>query len=227
MKRTKNILWGLLLIAVGAIWGLNAFEITQIDIFFDGWWTLFIIVPCVIGLFTEHDKTGNLVGIIIGIILLMSCQGWIDWDMVWKLVIPVVLIIFGVKLLFRGRYDSKINEVKQRMKQRGSFMKEYSAVFAGQHLNFAGEKFEGAHLTAVFGGIDCDLRQAYLEEDVVINACSIFGGVDVFVPENVNVKVSSTCIFGGISDKRPVKTANNEVTVYINATCIFGGSDIK
>lgn len=227
MKRTKNILWGLLLIAVGAIWGLNAFEITQIDIFFDGWWSLFIIVPCVIGLFTGHDKTGNLIGIIIGILLLMSCQGWLDWDLLWKLLIPFMLIRIGLKLLFRGRYDSKMDEVKQKMKQRGGFMKEYSAVFTGQDLNFVGEKFEGANLTAVFGGIDCDLRQAVIEEDVVINVCSVFGGVDVIVPENVNVKVTSTCIFGGISDERPVKTANNEVTVYINATCIFGGSDIK
>ncbi|MEE1115844.1 MAG: hypothetical protein UH851_03185, partial [Clostridia bacterium] len=38
---------------------LNAFNITDIDVFFDGWWTLFIIIPCAIGLFTEREKIGG------------------------------------------------------------------------------------------------------------------------------------------------------------------------
>ncbi len=29
---------------------------------FDGWWTLFIIVPCAIGLITDRDKTGSIIG---------------------------------------------------------------------------------------------------------------------------------------------------------------------
>ena len=52
----KNKIWGLILIAIGLVFGLNALEITNIDIFFDGWWTLFIIVPCFIGLITEREK---------------------------------------------------------------------------------------------------------------------------------------------------------------------------
>lgn len=61
--KIRNILWGILFIFVGVIFGLNALEITNIDIFFDGWWTLFIIVPCFISLFKESDKTGSLIGI--------------------------------------------------------------------------------------------------------------------------------------------------------------------
>ena len=37
-------LWGIALLAVSAVLTLNAFGITNIEIFFDGWWTLFIIV---------------------------------------------------------------------------------------------------------------------------------------------------------------------------------------
>ena len=61
MKKLNNILWGIVLIAVGVIGALNAFNLTHIDIFFNGWWTLFIIVPCSIGLITDHDKVGNLI----------------------------------------------------------------------------------------------------------------------------------------------------------------------
>lgn len=46
MNNIKNILWGIILVIIGVIIGLNTMGITDIDIFFDGWWTLVIIVPC-------------------------------------------------------------------------------------------------------------------------------------------------------------------------------------
>ena len=70
-KKVSNIIWGLLFIVIGTIFALNALEITDIDIFFDGWWTLFIIIPCAVGLITERDKTGNLIGLAIGVFLLL------------------------------------------------------------------------------------------------------------------------------------------------------------
>ena len=36
MKKAKKIVWGILLVVLGVIWGLNALEVTDIDIFFDG-----------------------------------------------------------------------------------------------------------------------------------------------------------------------------------------------
>lgn len=59
MKKISSVIWGIVLIAAGALFALNALNLTNIDIFFDGWWTLFIIVPCAVGLFTEREKTGN------------------------------------------------------------------------------------------------------------------------------------------------------------------------
>ena len=44
MKKFKRILLGALLVVIGVLFALNALEITNIKIFFDGWWTLFIIV---------------------------------------------------------------------------------------------------------------------------------------------------------------------------------------
>ena len=74
MKKISTVIWGIVLIAAGALFALNALNITNIDIFFDGWWTLFIIVPCAVGLFTEREKTGNIIGIAVGVFLLLCCQ---------------------------------------------------------------------------------------------------------------------------------------------------------
>ena len=74
MQKATKIIWGIILIAVGALFALNALGLTTFHLFFDGWWSLFIIIPCTIGLFTERDKTGNLIGIAVGVFLLLCCQ---------------------------------------------------------------------------------------------------------------------------------------------------------
>ena len=86
---------------------------------------------------------------------------------------------------------------------------------------------EGAELNAVFGGLDCDLCGAEITGDCVINASAIFGGIDIFVPENVNVKIHSTSIFGGVSDEKKRRFDASKPTVYIRGTALFGGVDVK
>ena len=45
---------------VGVIFGLNALGITDINVFFDGWWTLFIIIPSIIEIIKEPTKQSGL-----------------------------------------------------------------------------------------------------------------------------------------------------------------------
>ena len=54
-----------------------------------------------------------------------------------------------------------------------------------------------------------------------------FGGVDIFLPDNVNVQIKSTSIFGGVEDKRRLAELPGAPTVYVSAICLFGGVDIK
>jgi len=227
MKNFKNILWGLALIILGIIFGGNALGITDINVFFDGWWTLFIIVPCLMGLFKDNDRTPNVIGLIIGTSLLLACQDIIDFDLIGKLWLPIILVCIGASIIFKDVIGGKVNEQIKKLNENKTNQNEYCATFSGQDLKFDGEKFTGVDLTAVFGGIECDLRKSIIESDVVINTSSIFGGVDIFVPENVKVKVKSSSIFGGVSNKKKHSENTEAHTIYINATCLFGGVDIK
>ncbi len=228
MKNFGNILWGIVLIVIGIIIGGNAIGVINVDLFFDGWWTLFIIIPCFIGLFKEREKTGNVIGLLIGVVLLLCAQGLVDFDMIWKLALPAILVIFGISLIFKDTFNKKVSDEIKKINKNNKNDNEHFATFSGQNLKFDNEKFNGANLTAVFGGIKCDLRDAIIEEDVVINSTSVFGGIDIYVPENLKVKIKSTSIFGGVDDKK-VKDVNDEKahTLYINATCVFGGVDVK
>ncbi|MBQ7936064.1 MAG: hypothetical protein IJ407_00695 [Clostridia bacterium] len=227
MKQVRNILWGVVLIAIGVVLALNVLGVTDIDLLFDGWWTLFIIVPCTIGLFTEADKTGNLIGIAVGVTLMAACQDWIAFDLLWKLLVPVVIILIGLRLIFKDFFDRKAKEGFKRVQAEAGKFPEYGATFSGQNLDYSGLVFEGVKLTAVFGGVKCDLREAIIQKDAAIEVCAIFGGVDVLLPENVNVRVATTSIFGGVSNKHKSAGGENAPTVYVTGTCLFGGADIK
>lgn len=225
MNKISNLIWGLIFIIVGVVFGLNALGITDINIFFDGWWTLFIIVPCFIGLFNDDDKSGNLIGLIIGVCLLLGCLDVIEFEIIWKLMVPFILVVIGLSFIFKDMLNSKIKKDIKKLNKND--LKECCACFSSQDLDFSNEEYKGSSLTAVFGGIKCNLKDAIIKEDVVINTTSIFGGITIYVPKDVNVKVSSTSIFGGVSDERKDKVKDSKHTIYVNATTMFGGVEIK
>ena len=220
MKNCKNIILGIILIVVGVWFGLYATGIVKVNLLFDGWWTLFIIVPSFLGLFDEDGRTGSLIGLFAGVLLLLSCQDVLNFDIVLKLIVPCVLIVTGLSFIFKGKIKTKNIE---NVKTVGGT--NYNATFSGQNLDFSKEEFTGTKLDAVFGGIKCDLRNAIINDDVVIEASAIFGGITILVPKDVNVKITSTSIFGGVDGKSKMDKPGK--TIYVNATCLFGGVEVK
>lgn len=227
MRKIKNILWGVAIIALGVIAGLNSFGGADIDIFFDGWWTLFIIVPSFFGLFEKGGRFANLLFLAVGVILLLESQGIIAWDTITKMILPVVLIIVGLSIVFKGIFKENNNQkIKELLSSDNQKVSRQTALFSGSEVNFSGQPFFGGCYTAVFGGIEVDLSTAVIEKDVLIETTAIFGGVDIKLPSDVNCKISSTSIFGGVSDERKKPTAEGRPTVYVNGTAVFGGVDV-
>ena len=143
----------------------------------------------------------------------------------WKLIVPVIIAVIGIKMILGGIGRNK--GLIKSMEANSDDMKTGFAAFSGQDIRFDNEIFKGAELTSVFGGIKCDLRNAVFEGDTVINACCIFGGADILLPDNVNIKVNSNSLFGDIDNKKHQNSKDNQYTVYLNGTCIFGGVDVK
>lgn len=225
MKK-ENVLWGLGFIIVGILVLVNALGIIEINVFFKGWWTLFIIVPCFVNIFKDNDKTASIIGTVFGILLLLAVRDVINFDLLWKILLPLVLIIIGLSLIFKDKVSDKVKDEIKKLNKNSK--DEYTATFSGQDLNFDDEEFKGCELNAIFGGIKCDIKNAKLKDDVVINASSIFGGITLYVPKDVNVKVVSNSIFGGVSGNyNKNKNDKKGKTIYVNATCLFGGVEIK
>lgn len=244
MKKVNRVLWGLVLVALGVVWALRATGLVDWSIFFPGWWTLFIIVPSVIGLITEDHKGGSLFGILLGVALLLACLGVINFSMIWKLILPVVVILIGLSLICRTAFSSdearKVHEAhhKARMAKikegkvvEGDDYQEYWATFSSIREEFNGKEFADCRLEAVFGSITLDLTDAKMPSESVVKVSAIFGGAKIIVPDDVEVEVSSSSIFGGVDNKHR-KTSKSEgkkssKTLYVDATAVFGGVEIK
>ena len=218
MKKISTVIVGIVFIVVGVIVGLNSFGITNINIFFDGWWTLFIIIPAINGLVTDEEKTGSIIWLIIGIALLLGCQDLISFDILWKLTLPVILVFIGLSIMFN-------NNGKKSTKNTDN--NEYCACFSGQTVKFDGKDFKSAEVNAIFGGITIDLTGAKVKDGAVIDATAVFGGVTILIPEDLKVEIKSTSVFGGVSDKTKNKEKKDKVTLHVNGCSIFGGVDIK
>lgn len=225
MKKVESIIWGLIFIVLGLIVGLNSLGMASINVFFDGWWTLFLIIPSFMGLLKDKDKTGDMILFVVGVLLLLASQDVINFEIIMKLVFPTILVIIGLSCIIKGIVGTDFREKVKEIKCDDKDTLKCDAVFSGQKLTVE-NSILGADVNAIFGGLELDLRKAKLKKDIVITASSVFGGIDILLPDDVNLELNPTCIFGGVDDKSK-KNKDAKVTIYLNATCVFGGIDIK
>jgi predicted membrane protein len=228
-KNIGRIIWGLALVITGIVFTLNALGVAEIDIFFDGWWTLFLIIPSFIGLFSKRGRIVNIVILVVGVALLLSAQDILDFALVLQLFVPFIIILIGLKMIFTPK--QKTNEKIKELKNNGKSNLNDSAAFSAHKIDFDGQIFEGAVLDAVFGSITCDLSNAIIEKDSYITASAIFAGIDIKVPKYIQVNIDSNVLFGGVNDKREdVDYQNNRsdesITIYVEANCLFGGLNV-
>ena len=151
MKKFGNILWGLVFIVVGLIIGCNAMGITDINIFFTGWWTLFIIVPSFIGLFKDESKTWDIIWLVIGIVLFLCTRDILSFNIIGKLIFPFILVMIGLSFIFKDAFRTKVNEKIRKLNSERVGGEDFCATFSGIKSDFNGQEFKGANIDAIFG----------------------------------------------------------------------------
>ena len=104
-KKLGAIVVGLIVILVGVGYAAKAmgYELDLSSLFFDGWWTVFIIVPGVIRLFDkDSNKVFAIVLIAVGVALLIGQYIHLN---IWGWIAPVTIIAVGVSIAARAFMD--------------------------------------------------------------------------------------------------------------------------
>jgi predicted membrane protein len=180
---------------------------------------------------SSWDGSG-LILIFIGAAFLLSKH--YDFN-VWQLW-PVVLILIGIKILFKTRRTRYYDDYKirdrhgRRWVERHDNLISYDVVFDDVKEMYFSNSFQGGKITGVFSGFKLDLTNAKLADgDNILDIKLIFSGIVLIVPREWKVVVRSTQVLGGVSDKRKNSTFSSEdgKTLIIEGTTIFGGCEIK
>lgn len=237
MKKTKGIIGGVFIVALGILWGLKEANVIMLsNLYFDGWWTLFIIIPSVIGLITEKNKKGSLICLAVGLVLFAN-----EYFDLWRFknyLLPLIIVIIGASVIVGNIFDKKTDYPQvdgQGAQDPDTYgepvyipqgNQEYYASFTSEDYRFD-NGFAGGKFSATFGGIKLDIRNADIVHNCVINTNATFGRVEIYVPQDVRVVVKSNSVFGGTSDKSNKNLPPDAKTVFVNATNLFGGTDIK
>ncbi len=230
MKKNNaaGMILGILFLVIGA--GYLADVLGLIDsftIFFDGWWSLFIIVPCFCGLLGKGEgRTGYLIGIAIGLFLLLSAQGVIDSDKLFTLLVAGVFVLIGVSLLFpkRKKEQKEQDEINHTDRfDRDVTNKAHTSAYTA---TAEGVVFEDAPVITVESEASGGTAGASAKEgsgsgaDKVV--CSaIFAGKDIRVDNSPFGGADLSAFLGGIDMNLKNAVVTKNVTIEVKA--VFGG----
>jgi predicted membrane protein len=227
MGRRNNfntIFWGLVLVLVGALF--LAQNLGYLDNFpFWNYLPALLIVLGLYQLFVNQFRAwaGPLILILIGTFLLLAALDFITWATFGTLIWPTILILVGLSIIFR-RGSSSENFVEEKSSQFNIF-----SAFNAQKRNVTSPDFRHGEITAMFGGVEVDFRNAnIMEKPVRIQSTVMFGGADIFVPQDWDVRIDAFAMFGGTEDKRrPAALVKQTPDLIVSGTILFGGLNIK
>lgn len=128
--------------------------------------------------------------------------------------------------LFNERCCDKARD-EEEGEQEG--MVDYNLIFTGAEQVFLDPVFKGGGINTIFAGMTLDLRKTNLSEGTTyLKIDNIFGGVSILAPDNWNIEIRSSSVFGGFTDNRmKVMHQDDSRRLVIIASCIFGGGEIK
>lgn len=233
-KDYSGLIWGIGFIVLGIIFSGNVIGVWDVDVFFPGWWTLFLIIPGLLSIIRYGLKWSSGILVSIGVLLLLDSFDIVDSDMMWSLAFPLVLLIIGVSIITSFfKNDRNIKGEKswqgntEEIKYDYSQFAEYRAIFGGGEYKNNSQDLKGIKAEVIFGGLEIDLSDAKITNDIILEVSAIFGGIDIFVPPDVQVEIiTSTPIFGGFSHRRN-RNIVDAPKVRVKYVTIFGGVDIK
>ena len=229
MKRTGKIIGGIALLTFGIVWALELLNVISVSL--EGWWALFIIVPCFINIFSDRHKAGAIIGCGIGILLLLAARGIIPWNDIWKYMLCLVAVVWGVGLIFfnnkRTRIHSNTDDPIVPVVLDGCKLHKIDVTFSKQEYSYDSQPFEGADVHVSFGFASLDLRNADLHDGAVISVDCSFGGIQIRLPKSVCVKNGIDTAFAGVDCDCATQPTDGAKTIYLKGNCNFGGIEIK
>ncbi|MFC1926288.1 hypothetical protein ACFLWV_00880 [Chloroflexota bacterium] len=157
----------------------------------------------------------------------------IGYPMAMLVTIALWLVVFPARWTFRGKTMARVSRARRASQSRettGQDQINVTAVFSGSARRATSKSFTGGKITAVFGAVQLDLRNAVVEaRPATLEVTAVLGGAEFRVPHNWVVEFDTNTVLGGTSDERSQVEAASEDSPHliITGTTVLGGITIK
>ncbi|MDG6219580.1 MAG: hypothetical protein QCI00_09100, partial [Candidatus Thermoplasmatota archaeon] len=175
-------------------------------------------------------RFSNLVGPIILIIVFGTIQllvlGKTSFDTVrtWW---PILLILIGIGIILSKKITSSVSR-----SATGEEKVDMLAIFSDIDSYAGSDDFTGGDITTIFGEAELDMRDVSVTYPVKLNILSLFGDIDIIVPEKSQVRIDVVPFIADIIDKRsrsqtPMKSNDQIPEIVIKGFIAFSDLSIK
>lgn len=110
-----------------------------------------------------------------------------------------------------------------------AYLNEFAIMGGGDRI-VRSQDFRGGEVTAIMGGFGIDLRGAAIVRDsATVNVFTLWGGVDLKVPEEWNVSISGVPILGVFTNNARAFRQGDAAakTLFVKGVAIMGGVEVK
>lgn len=220
-----HLLLGIILVLLGIAVMAEIFDAVpwrMRDIIFS--WQMILIVLGVIFISGGSNRSTGYILLVIGGFFILP--RFFDVPHYWRsLFWPSILILVGLLIIFgrSKRSGFSHNQVE------GEDLIDDVDIFGGSERILRSQNFKGGRISNIFGGSKYDMRQTILAEGTnYLEVSMIFGGSKFIVPEDWDIKIEVTTIFGGFSDKRQrsIVVPDSSRRLVIKGDAIFGGGEL-
>ncbi len=230
-RGAPGLVLGASIIAIGVLLLLDNLGIVPTQNLWD-YWPVFLIVAGLARLTNSSSPSSLIWGAAVtaaGSLLLLDNLHLFRFP--FHLLWPVIVIAFGASMLFRATESQRF--AAQPLPAGASCGPSLSvwSVFSGVERRVDSQDFQSGYVSAIFGGVKLDLRQARIQAGrATVEVNAMFGGIEIIVPETWNVVVEAHSVFGGIEDKtRPPRPGevNPPQVLVLTGGLVFGGVTIQ
>jgi len=228
-KNSNGRIWlGAILIVIGALIFLKNFHfnILYIDIFS---WPFILLVIGIIILVNRKDSIFGLILVIVGGIGIASKYLHISFRSILSEYWPILLILLGIYTIFKTfgkNEDTGVESIDSN-----EYYLDVFSIFGDITKIIKTTNFLGGKTTSLFSDLKVELRESKLPKGTIeLDTVTLFGSTTIFIPNDWDVIIKTTTIFGGFEDHRgksiPEAEFESKVLV-VKGLVLFGSGEIK
>jgi predicted membrane protein len=163
---------------------------------------------------------------VVGLIMELNARGItrVGLEIFW----PLLIITTGAYMLWRhARGGARLTETITR----SGYPFDLNFIFSGTDRQISDKDFKGGRINAIFGGFKLDFSHADIQsEQALLEVNAVFGGGEIRVPENWDVVLMGSGVFGGVEDKTRRYASDPSQTkkrLIIKSAAVFGGFTVS